>query len=233
MGRCVALLLWAAAALSIATASASRLDASNTRAHPLRGLLAANGFPWCQCQTYDCKCSPYKLVLQESTKLNATTTRTCFSISYIGCDTSRDCCRGLLGSVDKLSLDTTVPCGNKANILKVTVNGATHLSWRPYDRDTGYEFKIYDLGMNNATFSGSKICITTKTPCASSGDLCTNSAAPSKGCRYSFADTSATNYCPICSTVTSLPPPPPPPSPPPPPPPPPPSPPPPSPPPPP
>ncbi|PNH02615.1 hypothetical protein TSOC_011394 [Tetrabaena socialis] len=36
-------------------------------AHPGRGLLAGvggNNFPWCQCVSYDCLCSPYRVALR-------------------------------------------------------------------------------------------------------------------------------------------------------------------------
>ncbi|KAG2435385.1 hypothetical protein HXX76_007457 [Chlamydomonas incerta] len=192
--------------------------ASDMSFHSGRGLLTtASGFPWCQCIDYDCACSPYKVVYESSIKSGSLTT-TCFSVAYIGCDASRACCRGMLAAVDKLSFETTAACGVKSNIAGVTINGKSWPSWNPYSHPsgpgTGYELKLYNLKANNATFPGSKICITTKAPCSSLKDLC--SSSPSGECTYSFADQPTTTYCPICPLYT--PPPPPPPSPPPPPP---------------
>ncbi|KAG2446838.1 hypothetical protein HYH02_008398 [Chlamydomonas schloesseri] len=168
--------------------------------HSGRGLLTtASGFPWCQCLDYSCACSPYKVVYESSTKSGSLTT-TCFSVAYTGCDTSRACCRGMLAAVDKLSFETTAACGVKSNIAGVTINGKSWPSWNPYPHPsgsgTGYELKVYNLKASNATFPGSKICITTKAPCSSLKDLC--SSSPSGECTYSFADQPTTTYCPIC-----------------------------------
>ncbi len=64
-------------------------------------------------------------------------TTTCFSVAYIGCDTSRACCRGMLAAVDKLSFETTAACGVKSNIAGVTVNGKSWPSWNPYSHPSG------------------------------------------------------------------------------------------------
>ncbi|KAG2482718.1 hypothetical protein HYH03_018375 [Edaphochlamys debaryana] len=93
----------------------------------------------------------------------------------------------------------------KSNILAVRVNGQQYLNWNPYTHATGYELKIYNLQMNNETFPDTTICVTSRPPCAVFSDLCLQSGA--KGCRYSFADTPATSYCPICPVGQKSPPP--------------------------
>ncbi|PNW86251.1 hypothetical protein CHLRE_02g078804v5 [Chlamydomonas reinhardtii] len=211
------------AAIIAVVIMASGLGASaasdfSVSSHSGRGLLTtASGFPWCQCIDYSCACSPYKVNFESSTQSGSLTT-TCFSVAYIGCDTSRACCRGMLAAVDKLTFETTAACGVKSNIANITINGKRWPSWNPYPHPsgpgTGYELKIYNLKGNNGTFPGSKICITTKAPCSSLKDLC--SSSPSGDCTYSFADTSSTTYCPICPLNVYPPPPPPSPAPPPP-----------------
>ena len=69
--------------------------------------------------------------------LNAALTRTCFTVSYTGCDTSLPCCQSLLGSLDKLVFETTEQCGTKANIVGVAVNNAPHASWNTYSHTAG------------------------------------------------------------------------------------------------
>ncbi|GFR49786.1 hypothetical protein Agub_g11720, partial [Astrephomene gubernaculifera] len=176
-------LLWAAA-LSIAIGAAA---SSVPVAHDVgigRNLLAANnGFPWCQCLSYDCVCSPYKITLADYV-VNATSARTCFNVAYVGCDKTLACCSGMLKAVEKLTFETTQQCSIKSNIPRVTVNGQLYTSWNTYSHNTtfgaGYELKLYNLGMRNATFVGTQICITTKKPCSTFGDLCYSSVT--KGC---------------------------------------------------
>ncbi|KXZ47998.1 hypothetical protein GPECTOR_31g362 [Gonium pectorale] len=144
----------------------------------LQTLLGApgSGFPWCQCVSYDCKCSPYSLTLANVTKARTTTT-TCFDVVYRGCDTSLACCRGMLDAVDKLSLETTASCATtKSYITKVTVDGKTHFSWNTLSHatpsgGTGYELKIYNLGMSNASLPGSQVCVYSQRPCLDTSDL--------------------------------------------------------------
>eukprot|EP00198_Chlamydomonas_reinhardtii_P012326 XP_001701663.1 hypothetical protein CHLREDRAFT_166206 [Chlamydomonas reinhardtii] len=177
------------AAIIAVVIMASGLGASaasdfSVSSHSGRGLLTtASGFPWCQCIDYSCACSPYKVNFESSTQSGSLTT-TCFSVAYIGCDTSRACCRGMLAAVDKLTFETTAACGVKSNIANITINGKRWPSWNPYPHPsgpgTGYELKIYNLKGNNGTFPGSKICITTKAPCSSLKDLC--SSSPSGDC---------------------------------------------------
>ncbi|KAG2423930.1 hypothetical protein HYH02_015269 [Chlamydomonas schloesseri] len=182
----VALLVSAvsAAGVSASTNTISVSDLGLLSSGVGRGLLTtASGFPWCQCIDYDCACSPYKIVY-ESSKTSGFLTTTCFSVAYTGCDTSRACCRGMLAAVDKLSFETTAACGVKSNIAGVTVNGKSWPSWNPYPHPsgsgTGYELKVYNLKASNATFPGTKVCITTKAPCSSLKDLC--SSSPSGEC---------------------------------------------------
>ncbi|KXZ53552.1 hypothetical protein GPECTOR_6g468 [Gonium pectorale] len=136
--------------------------------------------------------------------LGASSTVTCYAVDYVGCDQTLACCTAMLASLDKLTFETTPGCGTKQNVLQVTVNNRTHASWSPYQHDTGsgygYELKIYNLGFSNATFPGSKICVTTRSPCAGPDDICYSAAV--QGCRYSFADTSSTTYCPVCSVYS-------------------------------
>ncbi|PNH02613.1 hypothetical protein TSOC_011393, partial [Tetrabaena socialis] len=127
-------------------------------------------------------------------------TRTCFDVLYVGCDTSLACCQGMLAQVDKLTFETTPQCGSKAVVTKVTVNTRSYPSWNTYSQNggSGFEIKIYNLRRSNSTFPGTSICIQTKAPCRTVYDIC-RSSGPSPFCRYSFADSSETIYCPVCS----------------------------------
>ncbi|PNH02006.1 hypothetical protein TSOC_012047 [Tetrabaena socialis] len=100
-------------------------DLGATAHLPGRALLGSGGgsgsFPWCKCLSYDCnKCSPYRVVPAGSTPAAAPgATTTCFVVSYVGCDTAAECCRGMLASVNKLSFETTAECGAPGNVLRV------------------------------------------------------------------------------------------------------------------
>ncbi|GFR45720.1 hypothetical protein Agub_g7135, partial [Astrephomene gubernaculifera] len=155
-------------------------------------------FPWCQCLSYGCSCSPYRLNLISSVPVGSNF-RTCLSMDYVGCDPTLACCQAMLESVDKVAFETTAACGaSKANIVSVTFDGKMHLSWNTYTHSPGYELKIYNLNRNSSTFAGIPICITTTASCASWSDICYSSTLGT--CRYTFADSPTTNYCPVCNT---------------------------------
>ncbi|GFR45722.1 hypothetical protein Agub_g7137, partial [Astrephomene gubernaculifera] len=173
-------------------------DAQSTSSPPAVDVAALATFPWCQCLSYGCSCSPYRLNLISSVPVGSNF-RTCLSMDYVGCDSTLACCQAMLESVDKVAFETTAACGaSKANIVSVTVDGKLHLSWNTYTHSPGYELKIYNLNRNNATFAGIPICITTTSSCASWSDICYSSTLGT--CRYTFADSPTTNYCPVCNT---------------------------------
>ncbi|KAG2494165.1 hypothetical protein HYH03_007800 [Edaphochlamys debaryana] len=168
---------------------------------PGRNLLGTpSTFPFCKCISYDCACSPYQVSLSSTTndyRGMPGYTRTCYSVSYIGCDESLACCQAMLANVDKLTFETSLDCATKKNVLGVTLNGRSWDNWRPYSYLKGNELKIYNLGRNNNTFPGLEICVLHRAPCLTSTQLC--GSVHSTGCRYSFADVDTTNYCPVCS----------------------------------
>ncbi|PNW76894.1 hypothetical protein CHLRE_11g480400v5 [Chlamydomonas reinhardtii] len=188
---------------------------------------STSSFPWCQCVAYDCGCSPYQLQVLPPTR-DGINVRSCFRVTYVGCDTTRKCCRGMLAAVDKLALETSAACSERGRVLGVTLNGRVHESWNPYVHGTGAELKIYNLQRSNATFAGVLVCVTTAPPCGWLNDLCVHGSGGPGGagadgtsgggggmqnsCRYSLSDTPEATYCPVCAV--RLPPAPPPPSPP-------------------
>ncbi|EFJ41806.1 hypothetical protein VOLCADRAFT_121599, partial [Volvox carteri f. nagariensis] len=150
-------LLWAAVVLLSAGLVVAQEDSAD-----VAGLLT---FPWCQCSTYSCACSPYKLEIV-STKTVGTATTTCLSVYEIGCDLSSACCRGMRGAIDKISFDSTSKCGNKTAFLNVTLDGKRWVSWDVIPRNPGFDFKIYNLNRNISSFPGSVICISSRAPCS-------------------------------------------------------------------
>eukprot|EP00198_Chlamydomonas_reinhardtii_P008052 XP_001697389.1 predicted protein [Chlamydomonas reinhardtii] len=136
---------------------------------------STSSFPWCQCVAYDCGCSPYQLQVLPPTR-DGINVRSCFRVTYVGCDTTRKCCRGMLAAVDKLALETSAACSERGRVLGVTLNGRVHESWNPYVHGTGAELKIYNLQRSNATFAGVLVCVTTAPPCGWLNDLCVHGA---------------------------------------------------------
>ncbi|KAG2485645.1 hypothetical protein HYH03_015617 [Edaphochlamys debaryana] len=195
MARGRALVMWALAValLALAGSASAQTSAAVVAAAFPRGTPAT--FPFCQCLSYDCNCSPYRVDLTESSRSNGVS-RTCYTVNYIGCDERLECCRALLASVEKISFETTAACSNKSSIFNITINGDWWPNWNPYTYPKGYELKVYNMKASNATLPGTEICITSQSPCATSSDICSSTTYNS--CRYSIMDKGDALYCPIC-----------------------------------
>ncbi|GIL93527.1 hypothetical protein Vretimale_3290 [Volvox reticuliferus] len=87
-------------------------------------------FPYCACETYDCGCSPYTLTVKNVTTEPNGSRRFCFSINFVGCNTSLPCCQALIKRVDKITLTSSVSC-SKSSVSKVEVLGKIWKNWEP------------------------------------------------------------------------------------------------------
>ncbi|EFJ42334.1 hypothetical protein VOLCADRAFT_97603 [Volvox carteri f. nagariensis] len=126
--------------------------------------------------------SPYTLIPLPPVQ-RAGFVRTCFRVAYVGCDRNLACCRELLGSVQRLILDTNPQCVDQFNLGGVLVNGQPSQSWSISTHDSGYELKISNLQASNSTFPGSTICIVGYPECSTWADVCRG--YPARGCSSS------------------------------------------------
>ncbi|EFJ41594.1 hypothetical protein VOLCADRAFT_107647 [Volvox carteri f. nagariensis] len=198
--------------ISVHTGSSSRLLQGATT----RGQI---DFPYCRCETYSCRCSPYGITYlgasEVTTAAAAAGTKHCFAVGYVGCAAANNtCCEALNRNVYKMSIAIGAGC-TKPVMSSVEVNSRKWLSWTTSatERGTdangtvvfGYDVRIYNMQFNMTTFPGSTVCITTTEPCSGIQQLCDSTAGT---CKVAFFDThDASRYCPVCPVSMLQPPP--------------------------
>ncbi|EFJ41595.1 hypothetical protein VOLCADRAFT_98460 [Volvox carteri f. nagariensis] len=153
-----------------------------------RNLLTKStlsNYPYCKCETYSCRSSPYTMSYVGAYPA-AAGTKHCFAVGYVGCTAANStCCEALNRNVYKMSIAIGASCVKPA-MSQVEINGRSWPTWSTVSNKRGtddqgavvygYDVRIYNMQFNMTTFPGSTVCITTTEPCSGIQQLCDSTA---------------------------------------------------------
>ncbi|KAG2498618.1 hypothetical protein HYH03_003366 [Edaphochlamys debaryana] len=193
-----------AVGLALLTAGSAQSDGDYS--FPSDPTAQLGVFPYCQCNDYRCKASPYRLRLTGVSNGTARTMKICYKFILNGCVDDNPCCKIIGDRLDKVDFEVQERC-SKA-VRQVTYDGAPKTFAFLTQYDTGV-LSVRGIGATNGDAVGKEICIfvnATETTCTTPAGLCQRGDGT---CRYTQFESSSHSCCATCLEGLNPPPPPP------------------------